>query len=162
MKFHSFSLSSRKAWNVMAGKLLEAACWMLGTFGQDSRFTTCHWRSILSSFHYRDTLIQRKWGSNLLSHFSPIDNQFSFNSRYSIILKFVASPEILSWFIINEGINIRFGSPHMISFNIALKSLKCSHCGRSIHLFPRFNTKVRMLWTWTLFACLRTTESVDC
>ncbi|KAI4322500.1 hypothetical protein L6164_022189 [Bauhinia variegata] len=24
------------------GKLLEAACWMLGTFGQDSRFTSCH------------------------------------------------------------------------------------------------------------------------
>ncbi|KAK4255316.1 hypothetical protein QN277_008329 [Acacia crassicarpa] len=24
------------------GKLLEAACWMLGTLGQDSRFTTCH------------------------------------------------------------------------------------------------------------------------
>ncbi|KAF7805772.1 fasciclin-like arabinogalactan protein 17 [Senna tora] len=24
------------------GKLLEAACWMLGNFGQDSRFTACH------------------------------------------------------------------------------------------------------------------------
>jgi len=25
----------------MAGKLLETACWMLGSFGQDSRFISC-------------------------------------------------------------------------------------------------------------------------